>query len=183
MDTTGPRCFVTGPGSKTALVQAGVPSACIDAPDQTAAQFDSEALWQVVQAQVQPGWRVLIVRGNTGESDGAEEATPSQGAGRHWFAARLTERGAEVEFLVAYARRAPQLAANALALLQVAAGDGTVWLFSPIGEPLARVRSCTGIRTTNCTYDGDNLYITEAEEAAILVARMPTPGRPMFSHR
>ncbi len=65
----------------------------------------------------------------------------------------------------------------------VHAGFGTVWLFSPIGEPLARVRSCTGIRTTNCTYDGHNLYITEAEEAAILVARMPTPGRLMFSHR
>jgi uroporphyrinogen-III synthase len=35
-----------------------------------------------------------------------------------------------VEFLVAYARRAPVLSANALALVQVAASDGSVWLFS-----------------------------------------------------
>jgi uroporphyrinogen-III synthase len=125
-----PRCFVTGPGSKAALLQAGVAPESIDAPDQAAAQFDSEALWQVVQPQVQPGWRVLIVRGNNGDSENGDEAAASHGVGRDWFAARLTERGAAVEFVVAYARRAPQLQANAQALLQVAAGDGTVWLFS-----------------------------------------------------
>lgn len=127
-----PRCFVTGPGSKAALLQAGIAPEQIDAPDLAAAQFDSEALWQVVQQQVQPGWRVLIVRGNShaDSENGDETAAASHGVGRDWFAARLGECGAAVEFLVAYARRAPQLAANALALLQVAAGDGTVWLFS-----------------------------------------------------
>jgi gluconolactonase len=67
----------------------------------------------------------------------------------------------------------------------VHAGFGTVWQFSPLGEPIGRVRSCAGIRTTNIAYggtDGRTLYITEAEQAAILIARMPVPGRPMFSH-
>ena len=125
----GPRFFVTGPGSAAALLRAGVARERMDAPDEAAAQFDSEALWQRVQQQVQPGWRVLIVRGHTG-SEGGEETAAADGVGRDWFAARLTERGAAVEFVVAYARRAPVLGAHALALLQVAASDGTVWLFS-----------------------------------------------------
>ena len=47
--------FVTGPGSVAALLRAGVPLAAIDAPSEAAAQFDSEALWQVVQPQVRAG--------------------------------------------------------------------------------------------------------------------------------
>jgi len=68
----------------------------------------------------------------------------------------------------------------------VHAGFGTVWHFSALGEPTARVRSCAGIRTTNVTYGGPDLrtlYITEAEHGAILRARLPTAGRAMFSHR
>ena len=70
-------------------------------------------------------------------------------------------------------------------LAVVHAGFGTVWLFSPLGEPLARIRSCAGIRTTNVAYGGDDrraLYITEAEEGVILTARMEVPGRRMYSH-
>jgi uroporphyrinogen-III synthase len=124
-----PLFFVTGPGSVAALLKAGVARNRIAAPDEAAAQFDSEALWAAVQNQVQAGWRVLIVRGDT-ESDSVEGAEPSRGVGRDWFAARLKEHGAAVEFLVAYARRAPVLSANMLALAQVAAVDGSVWLFS-----------------------------------------------------
>jgi uroporphyrinogen-III synthase len=124
-----PLFFVTGPGSVAALLKAGVARSSIAAPDEAAAQFDSEALWAVVQTQVQRGWRVLIVRGNT-DSDTAEGAEPSQGVGRDWFAARLKEKGAAVEFLVAYERRAPVLSANMLALVQLAAADGSIWLFS-----------------------------------------------------
>lgn len=71
-------------------------------------------------------------------------------------------------------------------LAVVHAGFGSVWLFSVLGEPVARVRSCTGIRTTNVAYggtDGASLYVTEAAAGVILRAQMPTPGRRMFSHR
>lgn len=70
-------------------------------------------------------------------------------------------------------------------LAVVHAGFGTVWLFTKLGEPIGRVRSCAGVRTTNCTYGGPDrrsLYITEAEEGVILHARLPTPGRIMYSH-
>ena len=62
---------------------------------------------------------------------------------------------------------------------------GTVWLFGPTGEPVARVRSCAGPAITNIAYggnDGKTLYIIEAETASVLTAAMPTPGRPMYSH-
>jgi len=60
------------------------------------------------------------------------------------------------------------------------AGLGTVWLFSPLGEPIARVRSCAGVMTTNVAYGGDdrkNIYITESETGKILIADMPFPGK------
>ena len=63
------------------------------------------------------------------------------------------------------------------------AGLGTVWLFSRLGEPIARIRSCAGLMTTNVAYGGpDNktLYITESETGTILTAAMPEPGRPMY---
>ena len=71
-------------------------------------------------------------------------------------------------------------------LAVVHAGFGTVWHFDALGEPTARIRSCAGIRTTNVAYgdaDRRTLYITEAEHGVILRARLPTGGRPMFSHR
>jgi gluconolactonase len=71
-------------------------------------------------------------------------------------------------------------------LVVVHAGFGTVWCFSALGEPLARIRSCTGIRTTNVAFhpdERDTLYITEAEHGVILRVRLPHRGRTMFSHR
>jgi gluconolactonase len=70
-------------------------------------------------------------------------------------------------------------------LAVVAAGAGTVWVFSPMAEPLYRIRSCAGRRTTNVAYGGpDNktLFITEAEHGVILKAQMPHGGNKMFSH-
>ena len=66
------------------------------------------------------------------------------------------------------------------------AGFATVWLFDRIGNPTARIASAAGIRTTNVAYGGPemrDLYITESEEGVILRARVPVPGRPMFSHQ
>lgn len=62
-------------------------------------------------------------------------------------------------------------------------GLGSIWLFSPDGEPIARVVSRTGKVTTNCAYGGPGghwLYITEADSGLVLRARMPYPGRPMY---
>ncbi|MET0442020.1 MAG: SMP-30/gluconolactonase/LRE family protein [Casimicrobiaceae bacterium] len=71
-------------------------------------------------------------------------------------------------------------------LLVVHAGFGTVWMFDPLGEPLARIRSNAGIRTTNVAFhpvDRSLLFVTEAEQGAILRVRLDRPGRVMYSHR
>ncbi|MCW0210130.1 MAG: SMP-30/gluconolactonase/LRE family protein [Achromobacter sp.] len=62
---------------------------------------------------------------------------------------------------------------------------GSVWLFRRKGEPLYRIRSCAGLRTTNVAFGGPDrrtLYITEAEQGVILRAQMPQPGKLMYSH-
>jgi len=62
---------------------------------------------------------------------------------------------------------------------------GAVWIFSAAGEPLYRVQSCRGNMTTNVAYGGrdrKSLYIMDATTASILVARVPTAGRLMYSH-
>jgi len=67
----------------------------------------------------------------------------------------------------------------------VHAGFGTVWVFSRLGEPLYRIKSCAGMRTTNVAYGGPDrktLYITEAEHGVILKVQLPVPGKTMFSH-
>ncbi|MBO9513229.1 MAG: SMP-30/gluconolactonase/LRE family protein [Variovorax sp.] len=64
------------------------------------------------------------------------------------------------------------------------AGLGAVWIFSEMGEPLYRVRSCTGHLTTNIAFggpDGKSLYITESHTGTVLVARVPVAGRPTFA--
>jgi gluconolactonase len=62
---------------------------------------------------------------------------------------------------------------------------GSVWLFSATGEPLYRIKSCAGIATTNCAFGGPDrktLYITESQTGSVLQARLPVPGRLMYSH-
>lgn len=123
----GPRCWATGPGTHKALLQAGVPEACIDSPAADAAQFDSEALWQRVAHHVQVGQPVLIVRGH----DAHEDANPSAtGTGRDWLAQQLEAAGAVPQFVVAYERRAPVWTAQQQAQAVQAATDGSVWCFS-----------------------------------------------------
>jgi gluconolactonase len=66
------------------------------------------------------------------------------------------------------------------------AGLGTVWKFSPQGEPLLRIRSCAGMMTTNLAFggqDNQDLFITESESGSILRVRMDTPGLALFSHQ
>lgn len=129
------RAWTPGPGTKRALLEAGLASLQIDGPSPDAAQFESEALWQNVHGQVRPGDRVLIVRGTSPATapvaDNAGMPIPStQGAGRDWLAARLREAGAEVELLAVYERQLPVWTAQQLDLARQAASDGSLWLFS-----------------------------------------------------
>jgi uroporphyrinogen-III synthase len=127
------------------LLQAGAPDTCIDSPAADAAQFDSEALWQRVSAQVQPGKPVLIVRGHdvNGVNDVNDEVAKLSdassiaasnkaqvGTGRDWLAQQLQAAGASVQFVVAYERRVPVWSAEQHAQAAQAATDNSVWCFS-----------------------------------------------------
>ncbi len=65
-------------------------------------------------------------------------------------------------------------------------GLGTVWVMSPLGEPMMRIRSPEGLLTANCAFggpEGRHLYITEAETSSILRVELPFAGKTMFSHQ
>ncbi|WP_435531636.1 uroporphyrinogen-III synthase [Ramlibacter aurantiacus] len=116
---TGPRAWATGAGTAAALRAAGVPGDHIDVPGADAPQFDSEALWPLVSAQVAPGAQVLVVRGADAQG---------QTSGRPWLVEQLRQRGAAVTEVASYSRRAPALDTQQLAR----AGDAAAgwWLFS-----------------------------------------------------
>lgn len=108
----------TGPGTAAVLRAAGVPAEAIVAPGADAAQFDSEALWALLQHRWPwAGRRAAIVRGD---------------GGRDWLAGTLRDAGAQVEFVQAYARQAPALSADERALLgeALAAPGRFAWLLS-----------------------------------------------------
>lgn len=77
------------------------------------------------------------------------------------------------------------LAVDSVGNLAVAhPGLGSVWLFDSHGEPLGRIRSSTGRRTTNVAYGGADLktlFITESETGTVLAADLPWPGRDLVS--
>ena len=145
----GPRFWATGPGTRQALIEAGVAAHAIDAPNADSAQFDSEALWQVVSPSLKKQVPVLIVRGNEDSLDSnptltanananaSANSNPSnnqpvnpQGVGRDWLAQQIIQAGASVEFVVAYSRRPPQWSATQLEIAKQAAFDGSVWCLS-----------------------------------------------------
>ena len=143
----GPRFWATGPGTRQALIEAGVATHYIDAPNADSAQFDSEALWQVVSPSLKKQVPVLIVRGNedsldsnptlTANATASANSNPSnnqpvnpQGVGRDWLAQQIIQAGASVEFVIAYSRRPPQWSAPQLEIAKQAASDGSVWCFS-----------------------------------------------------
>jgi uroporphyrinogen-III synthase len=137
-----PRCWATGPGTRKALLNAGVPAECIDSPPESEAQFDSEALWHVVASQVQalnpfeqgvasfgasakPA--VLIVRGS--DEDTAPEQA-QRGSGRDWLTQQLQAAGVTVTSVAAYARSAPVWSPVQREQAEQAVTDGSVWCFS-----------------------------------------------------
>jgi uroporphyrinogen-III synthase len=105
----------TGPGTSAALRAAGVAVPSLVEP--AGEVFDSEALWQQLQARDWRGRRVAVLRGESG---------------RDWLAERFVGAGAAVDFVTAYARRLPRLRAEEIALLDAARGrpDGHLWIFS-----------------------------------------------------
>ena len=108
----------TGPGTRQALLQAGVPDTQVVTPPDAPAQFDAEALWQVLADRVDwAGRSALIVRGENG---------------RDWLAQALQQRGAQVQFVEAYRRVAPTLGPAGQALLDGALAQPTshLWLLS-----------------------------------------------------
>ncbi|MDD2918334.1 uroporphyrinogen-III synthase [Rhodoferax sp.] len=133
------RFWSTGPGTAKALLEHGAAPALMDTPPELAGQFDSEALWQLVQTRVRPGDKVLIVRGDSVAPDGSTTADNDQGVGREWLAGRLRQAGAQVDFVVAYQRGAPFWGDRQRELACDAASDGSVWLFSS-AEALGHLR-------------------------------------------
>lgn len=131
------RAWSTGPGTRAALLAEGWPAELIDSPDETAPQFDSEALWALVaprairasQAMKMAGAKtavqaqavVLIVRGADAHG---------QLAGRDWLALQMESAGIQVLQTVAYVRRAPQLSEVHQKRARQAMSDGSLWLFS-----------------------------------------------------
>jgi uroporphyrinogen-III synthase len=119
-----------GDGTRQALLAKGLLADLIDSPPVESAQFDSEALWQQVRAQIKPGVKILIVRG----AGGAEQGSVADGSGRDWLSDQLAAAGAFVAYCVAYRRARPEF--TALQREQVkhwvgaAQAGRTVWLFS-----------------------------------------------------
>lgn len=136
------RMLAPGPGTVAALLAAGVPANQIDAPPPDAAQFDSEALWQVVGRRDWRGAAVLIVRGKGDATDG------SAGTGRDWLAQQWRSAGSTVHMVSSYERRAPQLTAAHLEVAKAASQDGSVWLFSS-SEAVGNLTSQPGLKEVN----------------------------------
>lgn len=149
----GPRFWATGPGTVAALVRQGIDPARIDAPAPDSGQFDSEALWQLVAERVQPGWRVLVVRGSGHDVTRAGDLLPWQatgvadttggarGQGRDWLAGQLSQAGAQVRFVVAYWRAAPAPDAVRQALADHDVQDDALWLFTS-AQAIGNLKTC-----------------------------------------
>lgn len=127
------RFWCPGPGTARALARAlaplGMASSRIDAPPANAAQFDSEHLWPVVEAQTRPGMRLLLVRGASTSADGDAQGG-ANGSGREWLLDRCRERGALVELCVAYERHAPRWNDAQRAEALAGTESDSLWLFS-----------------------------------------------------
>ena len=120
------RFWATGPGTVKALRDAGVPRAQIDAPPDDAIQFDTEALWQVVQAGLHPTHSVLFLRG----TDALAPDADASGVGRDWLMRQLQARGVPFLARAVYQRQCPHWDSAQQALAQEATRDGSVWVFS-----------------------------------------------------
>ena len=141
LDLQACRAWSTGPGTQAALLASGWPAAQIDSPAPETQQFDSEALWALVSAQVTavamasktvPA-SVLVVRGADAEG---------QMAGRDWLALQLMSAGVQVLQTVAYGRQPKVLSADQKIRVQGSLADGSWWLFSSSEAAVYLQQSC-----------------------------------------
>jgi uroporphyrinogen-III synthase len=121
-------CWVTGPGTQKALQARGIAAHNIVAPPQNEGRFDSEALWEQVQAwpstSVGFGSEILLVRGRD-QSD-----THSDGSGRDWLSDQVLLEGGKVTRVVVYERRLPVWDASQMRVAQEAVHTSSVWLIN-----------------------------------------------------
>lgn len=157
-----PRMWATGPGTRDALLAQSVPGDLIDSPASDAAQFDSEALWNIVKHQVKPSDKVLIVRGSSPNNNDAEGVAMN---GRHWLADQLMGAGVQVDIVVSYQRSAPVFDAAALALMARAAADKSVWLLSS-SEAVANLRTVSGLNWSHARAIATHPRIAQAARDA-----------------
>ncbi len=116
--------WATGPGTRGAWIAAGWPAASVWAPPADAPQFDSEALWSVVQARVISGAAprpVWLLRG----SDASGQAQ-----GRDWLLQQLQNLGVPVASWPVYQRVARDWTRDVQHQVDGALAQGAVWLFS-----------------------------------------------------
>ena len=134
------RAWCTGPGTAAALLACGFQENQIDQPHSGANQLDSEALWQVVQHQVGPHFKVLFIRG--ADETGAV-------AGRDWLANQLISSGAQVDALAAYQRQASLLSDDQVHQVQQWVDQEAIWIFSSSACVQALVDQCHQVRWSN----------------------------------
>jgi len=114
------RCWAPGPGTARALLQRGVAPSRIDQPLADSTQFDADALWSVVAAQVHPGHRLLVLRG----------VSPDGRSGRDDFINRCRAAGSQVDVCTAYGRGRPVWTTAQRALARQSLHGQVVWLLS-----------------------------------------------------
>lgn len=132
------RAWCTGPGTRRALLDHGLPATGIDAPPE-GSTWDTEHLWPVVAAQVAPGHRFLLVRGTELEPEQGRpesghpdlpKAHADTGVGRDWLAQQVERLGGQISWAVAYVRAQPRWTEPQIARARLSASDGSVWVFS-----------------------------------------------------
>lgn len=141
LDVKACRAWSTGPGTQAALQACGWPADRIDSPAPESQQFDSEALWALVSAQVPaaamasktPPASVLVVRGADAEG---------RMAGRDWLTLQLAGAGVQVLQTVAYGRQPSVLSAHQKTRAQGSLTDGSWWLFSSSEAAIYLQQSC-----------------------------------------
>jgi uroporphyrinogen-III synthase len=135
-----------GPGTSAVLRRCGVPSHLVVEPAADAPQFDSEALWSVLQNLTWAHASVLVVRGD---------------GGRDWLAEQLREAGAEVSFVSAYRRVAPHFDALELDLAQaaIALPQRHIWFFSS-SEAVVNLMDAPQLQASGADWSGGKALAT-----------------------